>query len=206
VHEAASRYEMVSSLKTGDESTLRSLAQTIELKDPYTRGHCDLVATFSLMIAHGLGLEPELQRQIKFGSWLHDCGKIGVPEAILNKEGPLTEEEFAVVRNHPRWGADVARQAQLPQTLIDIILFHHEKFGGGGYPTGISGGDIPLEARIVAVADVFDALTTQRSYREAYSFEEACGILSEMSGPSLDPKFVEILISKIRGTEKVSGE
>ncbi|MBU0479467.1 MAG: response regulator [Proteobacteria bacterium] len=197
LREASDRFALVNKLRRSDEATLLSLAQTVELKDAYTRGHCDNVAKYSLMIAEELGLADEVVENIRHGSWLHDIGKIGVPESILNKNGPLTEEEFAVVRHHPRWGADVARQARLHHTVIDIILYHHEKFGGGGYPTGISGEEIPLEARIVGVADVFDALTTDRPYREAYSIEKACGILNDMRGSSLEPRLVEILIGKV---------
>ncbi|MEK7365939.1 MAG: HD domain-containing phosphohydrolase, partial [Candidatus Deferrimicrobiota bacterium] len=168
VEEGVRRYQLVRSLRDGDEATLRSIAQTIELKDPYTRGHCDRVAAFALKIAEALGLPEGTRRAIKHGSWLHDCGKIGVPEAILNCPGKLSAADFEVVKKHPGWGAEVGRQANLPEEVINIILYHHERFDGRGYPTGAKGTEIPLEARIVAVADVFDAMSTDRPYAKGY--------------------------------------
>lgn len=196
VHEAVKRYEIVQSLKNIDEATFLSLAQTIELKDPYTRGHCERVAHYALMIAEELGLPEETKETIKFGSWLHDCGKIGVPEKILNKEGSLTETEFDIIKKHPRWGADVAKQANLPQMIHNIILYHHERHDGTGYPTGIKGKEIPLESRIVAVADVYDALTSARSYRDKYSFDKAIKIMIAMRETVFDPEIIDIFIEK----------
>lgn len=197
IEEAQQRHDLILSLKHSDESTLLSLAQTIELKDAYTRGHCDNVARYAKIIALGLQLNETILEQIRFGSWLHDCGKIGVPEKILNKEGPLTADEFEIIKKHPTWGADVARQAKLQQIVVNIILHHHEKYGGKGYPTGLAGNDIPLEARIVAVADVFDALTTNRSYRGAYDFDKAGDILLSMKRSHLDPKLVDIFLQNM---------
>ncbi|MBU0483048.1 MAG: response regulator [Proteobacteria bacterium] len=197
LREAKQRFDLVQSLKKSDEDTLLSLAQTIELKDAYTRGHCDNVARYALAIADTLELPATVKEHIKHGSWLHDCGKIGVPESILNKKGPLTEEEFTIIKKHPQWGADVARQARLPEAEINIILYHHEKYGGNGYPTGIAGEEIPLEARIVAVADIFDALTTKRSYRDEMSFQKASEILIAMKNRHLDPFLVDTFLQNI---------
>jgi len=196
VHEAVKRYQIVQSLKNIDEATFLSLAQTIELKDPYTRGHCERVAHYALMIAEELGMSPETKNTIKFGSWLHDCGKIGVPEKILNKEGSLSETEFEIIKKHPRWGADVAKQANLPRMIHNIILYHHERHDGTGYPTGIKGKDIPLESRIVAVADVYDALTSARSYRSQYSTDKAIKIMLAMKETVFDPEIIDIFIEK----------
>jgi putative nucleotidyltransferase with HDIG domain len=195
VEEGVRRYQVVRSLRQGDEATLRSIAQTIELKDPYTRGHCDRVAAFALKIADGLGLPEETQRAIKHGSWLHDCGKIGVPEAILNCPGKLSAADFDVVKKHPGWGADVGRQANLPGEVINIILYHHERFDGRGYPTGAKGMEIPLEARIVAVADVFDAMSTDRPYAKGYEQAEAIRIMRVLRGAALDPQLVDIFLA-----------
>jgi len=202
VHEAVKRYQIVQSLKNIDESTFLSLAQTIELKDPYTRGHCERVAHYALIIADKLGLPPETKDKIKFGSWLHDCGKIGVPEKILNKEGSLTETEFDVIKKHPSWGADVAKQANLPKMIHNIILYHHERHDGTGYPTGIRGKEIPLEARIVAVADVYDALTSARSYRGQYSTDKAIKIMIAMRENVFDPEIIDIFIEKCLSISK----
>lgn len=133
---------------------MHSLAQTIELKDSRTRGHCDRVATYAVRIANALGLSMDMQREIKYGSWLHDCGKIGVPERVLNADRKLEAQEYQLMKNHSSWGADVARKANLSEVVINIVLYHHEHFGGADYPRGLQGNDIPIEARIVTVADV----------------------------------------------------
>lgn len=195
VQEGLVRHRLVESVRTGDEATLLSLAQTIELKDPYTRGHCERVAGYAGMIASSLRLPESARREIKHGSWLHDCGKIGVPEAILNRCGPLEEKDFEVVKKHPGWGAEVARQARLSDVVVNIILYHHERYDGNGYPGGIARGDIPLEARIVAVADAFDAITTDRPYQTASSLEEAMGILGHGKGNRFDPAVVDAFLS-----------
>jgi response regulator RpfG family c-di-GMP phosphodiesterase len=197
VEEGVRRHQLVRSLRHGDEATLRSIAQTIELKDPYTRGHCDRVAAFSLKIAEAMRLPEGTQRAIKHGSWLHDCGKIGVPEAILNRPGKLSAEEFEVVKKHPGWGADVGRQANLPGEVINIILYHHERFDGRGYPTGAKGTEIPLEARIVAVADVFDAMSTDRPYAKGYDREEAMRVMGVLRGAALDPQLVDLFLASL---------
>lgn len=196
VQEAISRYKLIQALKREDEITLFSLAQTIESKDPYTRGHCERVANYTLMVADAFNLSEDTKKDLKFGSWLHDCGKIGVPEHILNKKGLLDVYEFDIVKNHPRWGANVAREAQLPESIIKIILYHHERYDGNGYPSGIKGHDIPFEARIVTLADIFDALMTDRPYRKRYSEEKAINIISLMRENVFDPEIVDIFLNK----------
>jgi putative nucleotidyltransferase with HDIG domain len=194
VEEGVRRYQLVRSLRHGDDATLRSLAQTIELKDGYTRGHCDRVAAYSLEIAEALHLPEETCRAIRHGSWLHDCGKIGVPETILNFPGKLSAADFEVIKQHPVWGAEVGRLADLPEAVINIILYHHERWDGQGYPTGAKGSEIPLEARIVAVADIFDALTTDRPYARRHERAEAVGMLGALRGAGLDPQLVDIFL------------
>jgi putative nucleotidyltransferase with HDIG domain len=196
VEEGVWRYQAVRSLRDGDEAAIRSIAQEIELRDPYTRGHCDRVAAYALKIAEELTLPEETLRAIRFGSWLHDCGKIGVPEAILNCPGKLSAEELDVVRKHPGWGADVGQQANLPREVINIILYHHERFDGRGYPTGAKGTEIPLEARIVAVADVFDAMSSDRPYAQGYDRAEVMRVMGVLRGAALDPDLVDILLEK----------
>ncbi|HEX8959956.1 MAG TPA: HD domain-containing phosphohydrolase, partial [Geobacteraceae bacterium] len=159
VNDALRRHRLVLAMRKEDEDILRSLAQTIELKDPSTKGHCDRVAVYALLIAEALDLPKETQRDIRYGSWLHDCGKIGVSESILNGPWRLSREEFETMKKHSVWGADVAAKANLSETTCNIIHYHHEHFDGSGYPAGLRGEAIPLEARIVAVADVFDALS-----------------------------------------------
>lgn len=192
VEQALNRYRTLKALRREDETILQSLAQTIELKDPYTKGHCARVATYALMIADMLDLPKTLRKDIRYGSWLHDCGKIGVPEAILNFAGPISSGEFETMKKHPEWGAEVARQARLSETVVNIILHHHERYDGTGYPTGLAGDDIPFEARIVTVADIYDALTSERPYRRACSWAQAFETMTAMTGSILDPQLVDV--------------
>jgi putative nucleotidyltransferase with HDIG domain len=156
-----------------------------------------------MMIADQLGFQGENMRCIKHGGWLHDCGKIGVPDELLNSSGRLNDSQFNTIRKHPEWGARVARQARLPQIVINIILHHHERYDGEGYPHGLKGGSIPVEARIVAIADVFDALTTQRSYRDPLARDEALALMDAMSGHHLDPELMGIFRFAIAGSGRV---
>lgn len=195
VSEGLARYRVLTTLHGEDEAILRSLAQTIELKDHYTRGHCERVAVYALTISEGLKLPPQVQQEIRHGSWLHDCGKIGVPEAVLNSAEMLSVQDWEVVRKHPEWGATVAEQANLSPTVINIIRHHHERFDGTGYPSALKGEAIPLEARIVAVADVYDALRTERPYKKAHDLEEARKILIDMKGSVLDHSLVDLFLA-----------
>lgn len=194
VTEAMRKYELIQSLRRDDEATLLSIAQTVELKDPYTRGHCERVSSLAGMMAEALQLDELLLQEIRRGSWLHDCGKIGVPERILNYPGPLDKDQYEVIKNHPKWGADVIRKARLSKHVLNIVLYHHERYGGNGYPNGISGADIPIEARIVTVADVYDALTSARSYREKYCQNRAIEIMIMMKDEFFDPEILNIFI------------
>jgi len=200
VDDGVNRYRIVQTLRNADEAKLLSLAQTIELKDQYTRGHCDRVANYALLLAESLSVPRQTRLEIKHGSWLHDCGKIGVPEIILNNAEPLDENAVAIMKKHPLWGADVARQAQLSQVIVNIILYHHERYDGRGYLAGLIGENIPLEARIVAVADVYDAMTTDRPYRKGLKPEEAISILASLKGNVLDPYLVEIFAGRLTDT------
>jgi HD-GYP domain-containing protein (c-di-GMP phosphodiesterase class II) len=195
VDSALDRFRLVRALRGGDEAVLHSTAQEVELRDPYTQGHCDRVATYALSIASVLGLPEGTRRDLRYGSWLHDCGKIGVPETILNHPGKLSPEQFAIVRNHPVWGAEVARLAWLRPEVADILLHHHERFDGHGYPAGAKGREIPLGARIVGVADVFDAVSTDRPYAMGYDREEAIRVVGVLRGAALDPELVDALFA-----------
>ena len=194
VTDALRRYHTLQIIRRENEDILRSLAQTIELKDPCTKGHCDRVAAFAVQIARSLGLSIDMQREIKYGSWLHDCGKIGVPEQILNANRKLDQDEYELVKNHPGWGADVARKANLSMVIINVVLCHHERYDGTGYPNGLGGEDIPLEARIVSVADVFDALSSDRPYRQGLSLDKTLEIVVSMKGKELDPALVDLFL------------
>lgn len=198
VDEALMRYQLVKTLNAGDETVYLSLAQTVELKDPYTKGHCDRVASYALHLAKAMGLDDLMLEDIKHGSWLHDCGKIGVPERVLNFPGRLNEDDMESVMQHPRWGSEVALQAHMSETVVNVILYHHEKFDGSGYPSGLKGEEIPIEARIVAIADVFDALFSDRPYRKAYTLEEVMDIMQEMTTSHFDPELIRRFIPLIK--------
>ena len=211
VREGLKRYRLIHTIRREDESVLRSLAQTIELKDPSTKGHCDRVAVFALMIAEAMGISKETQRQIKYGSWLHDCGKIGVSEFILNSANRLTDLEFETMKMHTYWGADVAEKAHLSEVARNIIHQHHERFDGTGYPTGLCGEEIPIETRIVSVADIYDALTMDRPYRKGYPRAEARDMIRALRGSSLDPKVVDVFLAVVPdgplpSSEELSGQ
>jgi putative nucleotidyltransferase with HDIG domain len=198
VEEAIDEYRIVRAMRTGQESVYRALAHTVELKDPYTKGHCDRVADFALQLGVALNLSEKMLEHIRHGSILHDCGKIAVPGAFLNKPGRLNEEELESIKHHPVKGGEVARQANLPKEVINIILYHHERYQGGGYPEGLIGDAIPLEAQIVALADVYDALVSTRPYREAMPHAEAIAIMETAMSGHFD---VTLLKSFIRSIE-----
>lgn len=203
VREALARGGLIRELAKGEEGAIRSIAQAIELKDPYTRGHCDRVAELSTLLARRQGVPLETIDHIRRGSWLHDCGKIGVPESVLNFAGRLEEAEMDLVRRHPNWGAEVARQAGLSPVVVNIILYHHEKFDGSGYPSGLKQREIPLEARIVAIADVFDSLHSDRPYRKAMPMEEILLIMEGMGGSHLDPQLLESFLTIVHETGEI---
>lgn len=194
VDEALVRYQLIRSLECQDETVYLSIAQTVELKDPYTKGHCDRVARYAVKLALAAGLSGHILIDIKHGGWLHDCGKIGVPEGVLNFPGRLTEDNMETVRQHPRWGSEVARQARMSDAVINCILYHHERYDGSGYPSGLKGEQIPIEARIVAIADVFDALFSERPYRKAHELDHAIEIMQEMAQAHFDPQLIQLFL------------
>jgi response regulator RpfG family c-di-GMP phosphodiesterase len=205
VEQGRERFRMMQKIRMEDEAVLRSLAQAIELKDPSTRGHCDRVAVYAVSLAESLGLSRDYRREIKYGSWLHDCGKIGVPEAILNGPGQLSSAEFETMKRHSSWGNDVAVKANLSLVARNVIRYHHERYDGRGYPDGLSGENIPLEARIVAVADVFDALSSDRPYRPSFPLQETIGMVESMRGNVLDPELTNKLLDLVREGEVTGG-
>ncbi len=174
--------------------SLLGLANALEAKDPYTRGHSERVAALSRRIAGALGLAPAVVDLVGQAGLLHDIGKIGVPEAILRKPAPLSSEEWVVMRSHPVIGAQIVAPFEFFEAAARVIRHHHERWDGSGYPDNLAGEAIPLEARIVAVADVFDALTSARSYRPALTREDAGGMLRQEAGRTLDEAIVAALL------------
>ena len=166
-------------LETTYKHVLQTWGQSIESADTYTFGHCERVATYAMAVARELGLDEVQQTTINFGAYLHDVGKVKVPHEILNKPGKLTPEEFRIMSLHPVWGVEMLDQIEFPWDIKPIIRWHHEKYDGTGYPDKLEGDDIPVTAQVVGVADVFDALTSARSYRGALPREEAMRIMAD---------------------------
>ena len=173
-------------------STIKVLVSTIEAKDAYTRGHTDRVAEYATLIAKEMGLSKRDIETVSFGAALHDIGKLGVYEDILNKPGELDEAEWEVVKNHPVVGANIIKNMKFLEAATDLVRHHHERLDGSGYPDGLKGDEISLGARIVAVADSFDAMTSNRPYREGYSLEEAIEQL-KLQSHKFDINVVEYL-------------
>jgi putative nucleotidyltransferase with HDIG domain len=177
--------------------TLTSLVQTVEAKDPYTSNHSCNVSKLGALLARAIGL-PDLDvEEVACGGLLHDVGKIGIPDEIINKPGKLTDAEFKVIQEHPVIGHRIVRPLDGAEVLLPAVRHHHEHWNGGGYPDGLAGEDIPLAARIIGVADVFEALTSERSYRPRMSLEKAVEILESEAGKKLDPRLVETFITQV---------
>ena len=164
-----------------------SMAHEVDRKDKYTKGHSDRVASLALLLAQELGMDTHQQKTIVAGALLHDVGKIAVDDAILNKVGRLTDGDISEIQRHPQHGVDLLQDKEFPWDIKPIILYHHERYDGAGYPSRIKGDEIPILARVVCVADVFDALTSDRVYRPAYTVEQALSIMVEDVGRMFDP-------------------
>ena len=178
------------SVVTNLHSTLGALVGAMEAKDPYTRRHSRRVTDFSVLTAQTMGLEIDRIESIRFAGYLHDIGKIGIKDNILLKDSPLSDEEFEHIKRHPVIGESIVKDMDLNQRERSIIRHHHERWDGGGYPDGLGGTDIPLSARIVAVADAFDAMTSNRPYRRAKNQQEAVGELLRCSNNQFDAEVV----------------
>lgn len=171
--------------------TIRALAQAIDAKDPYTRGHSVRVNKYSVIIARYLGLPIPDVRDIHVASLLHDVGKIGIDDSVLKKPGALTPEEFGIMKTHTVLGANIMQPIKKMNKIIPGLRSHHERMSGNGYPDGLKGDEIPFMARIIAVADTFDAMTTHRPYQHAMTFEQALARINELKGVALDDRVVE---------------
>ncbi len=173
--------------------TMESLATALEARDEYTRGHSQRVSEVSMMIGERMGLSAAALEELRVGTILHDIGKIGVPDAILNKPGKLTDEEFEIMKTHTLKGFEICKPLNLSEGVLMIIRNHHERLDGSGYPDGLRGGDLPLPLRIVCVADAFDAMSSRRPYRGVMSPKAVLSELSRYAGTQFDPVVVEHL-------------
>jgi putative nucleotidyltransferase with HDIG domain len=178
--------------------SLLGLADALEAKDPYARGHSQRVGAWSRRLAESLGLPADQVESVGQAGLLHDIGKIGVPEAVLRKRDPLDHDEWALMRSHPVVGAQIVAPFEFFATGALAIRHHHERWDGSGYPDGLSGRAIPLGARIVAVADVFEALTSDRPYRPALPRDAALAHLFAAAGRSLDADVIGALLALVR--------
>lgn len=178
--------------------TIGILRQTVEAKDTYTRGHSDRVSEYSVLIGEKMGLDEDTIHTLKIGGLFHDIGKIGIPDSILLKESKLDDEEYSQIKNHPSIGAHILGDVPMFKDIIPIVLHHHEKYDGHGYPAQLAGEDIPLIARIAAVADTFDAMTSKRSYRDALPLENVISEIERCKGTQFDPKIADVFLDILR--------
>jgi HD-GYP domain-containing protein (c-di-GMP phosphodiesterase class II) len=182
-------------ISRGYSETLRALIAAVEARDAYTHGHSARVAELSVSIGLRLGLRPSALRALAEGAYLHDVGKVGIPDHVLNKPGALTDDERAWIQEHPVVGADIVGRAPSLRDALTVIRQHHERFDGRGYPDGLAGEEISLAARIVAVADVWDALTSDRAYRPAWPPDRALAHLAADRGAHFDPRCLDAFLA-----------
>ncbi|MDQ1496100.1 MAG: hypothetical protein QOG69_2583 [Actinomycetota bacterium] len=187
-------FEQYSEQHAAYEATVSSLIQAVETKDYYTRGHSERVAKASVMIAKQLGMREDRLEMLRYAGMLHDVGKLGVPTKLLQKTGPLDDEEFASIKLHPTRGFEMVHGISFLDEALLGIRHHHERVDGRGYPDGLAGDDIPEFARLIAVADAFDSMTSTRSYRGARSVDAAMRELKRWAGSQFDPKMVDALV------------
>jgi HD-GYP domain-containing protein (c-di-GMP phosphodiesterase class II) len=190
-----SNLRLIERLKQTSFEAVRALVNAIDQKDSYTCGHSERVGYLAKLTGRQMGFSPELQQQLEWAGLLHDVGKIGIPEAVLNKPAPLTPEEYHLIRDHPYRSHEVLKPVAMLEPVLEGVLHHHENPDGTGYPCGLRGDEIPMIARIVHVVDVFDALTSSRSYREAYDVECAIDMLRKDAGTKLDARIVDAFLS-----------
>ena len=179
------------------EATIAGWSHALDLRDRETEGHSQRVTQLTISLAEAFGLSQDEMTHIRRGALLHDIGKLGVPDGVLHKPGPLSEAEWVVMRQHPQQAYDMLLPIDYLHPALDIPLCHHEKYDGTGYPRGLKGEEIPLSARIFAVADVWDALTSDRPYRLAWDKEKALAYILEQSGKHFDPQAVRLFVKLI---------
>jgi putative nucleotidyltransferase with HDIG domain len=186
-------------LKAANRQALFGLAEAIEAKDPYTKGHCGRVAAYSLVLAKEAGYPKDSLESLEFGAFLHDIGKIGIRDAVLLKPGPLDDAEWVHMREHPVKGYEIASKIEMLKPIMAAVRNHHERWDGSGYPDKMKADAIPLVGRIVAIADAFDAMATDRPYKTALPLDECEAVLRKTAGKMYDPELVEVFVTKHLG-------
>jgi len=195
ISHAFERSSYVFQLNQSREETLRALGLVLEYRDYETKGHTDRVLVWSERLGRALGLTGDALDALRWGALLHDTGKVAIPDGILLKPGKLTPAEFDIIKGHPTIGFEMLMHIpSLPQATLDVVLYHQERWNGSGYPKGLARHDIPLEARLFAVVDVYDALTSKRPYKSAWTHEEAAAQLHREAGILLDPEIVDAFL------------
>jgi ribonuclease P protein subunit RPR2 len=187
-------------------ATMKSLATVIEAKDQTTRGHLDRTQVFGLALANRIDPELAASPTLGYGFFLHDIGKVGIPENILCKAGPLSVDEWMIMRNHPVIGAQIVAPIAFLADTVELIRHHHERFDGSGYPDGLQGQSIPLGSRIFAVADSFDAMTSDRPYRGSIGIDRALEELRSGAGSQFDPRVVGVFVDMVETLSPGDGE
>jgi putative nucleotidyltransferase with HDIG domain len=183
------------SLTIAYDETIEGWSHALDLRDKETEGHTQRVTDITLALAEQMGLAEEDCKYIRWGALLHDIGKMGIPDSILLKPGPLTDDEWKIMRRHPQYAYDLLKPISYLEKSVEIPLYHHEKWDGTGYPHGEKGKQIPLGARIFSVVDVWDALTSHRPYRPAWTQEQAREYILEQSGKHFDPEIVDVFMT-----------
>jgi len=192
---AQNLYQRFKSLKDAYADTVRSFIGALEAKDPYTRGHSERVSRYALQIGDVMGLDARTRERLEYAALLHDLGKISLSQVLLTKPGSLTDEEMGIMKRHPAAGAAMVERVPPLSELAEYVRQHHEQYAGGGYPLGTAGEQIPQLSRILSVADAFDAMTTNRSYRPALPLDEAISRLKEAAGTQFDPSVVHAFLA-----------
>lgn len=190
--------ETYEKLENAYMESIETLRQTVDAKDTYTRGHSDRVSEYACLLGKELNLNEDAMKTLKVGGLFHDIGKIGVPDSILLKPGKLTDEEYSEIKNHPTIGAHILSTATIFKDLLPIVKHHHERYDGKGYPSQLQGENIPYLARITAIADTFDAMTSRRPYRNALELEFVITEFEKCSGTQFDPNLAPIWIDILK--------
>ncbi|MBA1333997.1 MAG: hypothetical protein HPY66_1481 [Firmicutes bacterium] len=190
-------FKLYMDLKRSYLETVEALSRALEAKDPVTSGHAERVGEYAVAIAEELKLSESRIDKIRYAALLHDIGKIGIADGVLNKEGMLSTEEFAQIREHPVIGSEILKDIDFLREASKIIRHHHERYDGRGYPDGLKGDEVPIEAYILAVADAFDAMTNDRPYRKALPVDKARSIIAEEAGRQFHPKVADALIKTL---------
>ena len=198
IHNQEILLEYQESIVRNYEATTSALISTIDAKDHYTYGHSERVAHLMVEFSRRMNFDQDKVDKIRIISFLHDIGKIGTPENILNKEGPLTKKEYEEMRRHSSRGYKILQPIEFLKDHLENVLYHHERFDGKGYPEGLAGFTIPVEARMLAIVDAYDAMTTTRPYRQRLSMRKAISELKENAGTQFDPKLVQVFLDMLK--------